>query len=188
MVAYLALFVALGGTTWAAAKIGSNDIKRNAVKSKHIKNETVKQKDIRDNAVGAGEIADGTVGSAEIADGAVASIDVADDGLTGADISESTLGLVPNADQVDGRSASDFVDSSVYRRESPVSAGTLLADGTFVQSQACFAGDVLLSGGQRQRHIGSARELPRPGRRECLAGPDQQERQRRRLQRGRSLR
>jgi hypothetical protein len=74
VVAYLALFVALGtGTAFAAEKITSKDIAPNAVKSKHLKNGQVKGADLAANAV----------------TGAKA----ADDSLTGADIDESTLKL-----------------------------------------------------------------------------------------------
>jgi hypothetical protein len=52
-----------------------------------------------------------------------------------------------NADQVDGKSASEFVANNIYKRESAVVAGTDKGDGTFVLAQACDAGDVLLSGG-----------------------------------------
>lgn len=146
VVAYLALFVALGGTTWAAAQIGSNDIKRNAVKSKHIKNKDVKRKDIALDAIGTAQ--------------------VADDELTGDDILESSLGTVPNADQVDGKSASAFVSSTVYKRESAIGPGTLLpGDGTYFMDQACDAGDTLLSGGPA--NINEASDLlesfPSPG-------------------------
>jgi hypothetical protein len=61
--ALLALFIALGGSAYAAAKIDSRDIANNAVKSKDLK--------------------DGK---------AVAGADVVDESLTGADIDESTLG------------------------------------------------------------------------------------------------
>jgi hypothetical protein len=45
-IAYLALFVALGGTgAWAADKITSKDIAKNAVRGKHIKDGQVKVKD-----------------------------------------------------------------------------------------------------------------------------------------------
>ena len=80
-IAYLALFVALGGTAFAATKIGSKQIKTNAVKARHI----------ADNAVRAGEIADGAIGASEIADGSVGSGKVADNSLTGTDIDEATL-------------------------------------------------------------------------------------------------
>jgi hypothetical protein len=45
-VALLALVVALSGTAYAATKVGSDDIARNAVRSKHIKKGQVKKKDL----------------------------------------------------------------------------------------------------------------------------------------------
>jgi hypothetical protein len=42
----IAIFIALGGTAYAAATIGSNDIKDDAVKSRHIKDAQVKSGDI----------------------------------------------------------------------------------------------------------------------------------------------
>jgi hypothetical protein len=64
VVGYLALFIALSGTSYAANKIGSGDIKKNAVLAKHVK------------------------------DGELSGADVADNGLTGADIDESTLNVL----------------------------------------------------------------------------------------------
>jgi hypothetical protein len=77
LVAYLALFVALGGTAWAATKISSKDIKRDAVRAKHVKKDAIRADEIRANAVGSAEIADNQV--------------------TGADVAEGTLGEVPRA-------------------------------------------------------------------------------------------
>lgn len=48
LVGYLALLVALSGSAYAANKIGSNDIKTGAVKSKQIGNDQVKSKDLKD--------------------------------------------------------------------------------------------------------------------------------------------
>ena len=42
----IALFVSLGGVSYAAATIGSSQIKNNAVASKDIKNNTIRSKDI----------------------------------------------------------------------------------------------------------------------------------------------
>lgn len=42
----VAIFIALGGSAYAAATIGSNDIKPNAIKSKHIKDGQVKSADV----------------------------------------------------------------------------------------------------------------------------------------------
>ena len=44
--AFIALFVALSGTAYAASKVGPNDIAKNAVRSKHIKNGQVKRADL----------------------------------------------------------------------------------------------------------------------------------------------
>lgn len=65
---YVALFLALGGTAYAASKIGTSDIKRNAIVSKLIRNGQVTGADVREaslrnvpsasrvNGVGAEEI------------------------------------------------------------------------------------------------------------------------------------
>ena len=45
-VAYAALFIALGGTGYAASQIGSGDIAKNAVRSKHIAKNQVKRGDV----------------------------------------------------------------------------------------------------------------------------------------------
>lgn len=51
-IALLALFVALGGSAYAAAKIGSSDIKRNAVESRHIGKGQVRAPDVDPRAIG----------------------------------------------------------------------------------------------------------------------------------------
>jgi hypothetical protein len=69
VVATLALFLAVGGGAYAVSKIGSKQIKRNAVKSRHL----------------------------------------APNAAKGSDVSESTLGTVPNAARLGGRSAGQIV-------------------------------------------------------------------------------
>ena len=46
VVACMALFVSIGGVGYAAATIGSAQIKNNSVQSKDIKNDTIKQRDL----------------------------------------------------------------------------------------------------------------------------------------------
>ncbi|WP_137295495.1 hypothetical protein [Nocardioides dongxiaopingii] len=48
----LALVVALGGTGYAAAKIGTKDIKNNAVTTSKVKNDTLTGQDVRESALG----------------------------------------------------------------------------------------------------------------------------------------
>jgi hypothetical protein len=46
VISTICLFLLLGGGAWAAATIGSHDIKKNAVRSRHIKNGAVKAPDL----------------------------------------------------------------------------------------------------------------------------------------------
>ena len=68
LVAYLALFLAMSGTAYAAATIGS----------RQVIDESLLSRDLKNNA-------------------AVNSSDVVNNGLTGADVNEDTLGQVPRA-------------------------------------------------------------------------------------------
>src|SRR5687768_17007982 len=89
VIAYLALFVALAtGSAWAAATIGANDIKDNAIRDRHIKRQAVKTKKIDKSAV---------TGS-RINDNAISGKKVKLDTLTGDNIDETTLGQVPDSD------------------------------------------------------------------------------------------
>ena len=45
-ISLMALFVALGGIGYAAATVGTGDLKNGAVTSKKIKNGTIKKKDL----------------------------------------------------------------------------------------------------------------------------------------------
>jgi hypothetical protein len=86
LVAYLALFISLGGTTYAATSLPAN---------------SVGAKQLRKNAVLTSKIKDGAVTEAKIADNAVTGANVTDDSLTGADILEASLGKVPSATAAD---------------------------------------------------------------------------------------
>ena len=119
----LAVFLVVAGGTAFAASLAPN-----SVNSKSIKDNAVKTIDLKDGK-------------------AVTGTDVVDNTLTGDDVDESTLGQVPDSAQLQGRAASSFMSSSIYKNESAVAAGTALGDGTFVMNEACNPGDVLLSGG-----------------------------------------
>jgi hypothetical protein len=66
VVASLALFMALGGTSYAAITLTNN-----SVKSKHIANGQVKRTDIRNNAVNSAKIAAGSLTSSDFAAGQI---------------------------------------------------------------------------------------------------------------------
>lgn len=62
VVAMIALFVALSGTSYAVSKVGAKDIRKNAVRSKHIKRSQVTTSDIRNRTIRAGDLAPGLIG------------------------------------------------------------------------------------------------------------------------------
>ena len=66
-VGYLALFVALGGTSYAAANIGSAQIKTDAILTRHIKDGQVTGRDLARGAVGPRQIRDRAVGTPDLA-------------------------------------------------------------------------------------------------------------------------
>jgi len=55
-VAYLALFVAFGGSAYAVSKVGTDDLQRSAVTSPKIENEAVRSRDIADATIGTREM------------------------------------------------------------------------------------------------------------------------------------
>jgi hypothetical protein len=73
----IAVFLVLGGAAYAAHKVGSNEIKGNAITTGKIKKEAVTSTKIKNNAVTGVKVKDGS--------------------LTGSDINASTIGTVPNA-------------------------------------------------------------------------------------------
>jgi hypothetical protein len=82
----LAVFVALGGSSYAAVKIHSRDIADNTVRSRDLRNNDVRGRDVRN--------------------GTLTGKDVKRDGIGGLSIKESRLGKVPragDADTVSGR-------------------------------------------------------------------------------------
>jgi hypothetical protein len=81
-IALLALFLALGGTTYAATALPKN---------------SVGTKQLKKNAVTAPKIKNSAVTNAKIGANAVTGAKVKDDSLTGADVLESSLGTVPSA-------------------------------------------------------------------------------------------
>jgi hypothetical protein len=80
--ALLALFIALGGTTYAATALPKN---------------SVGTKQLKKNAVTAVKIKNGNVTNGKIGKNAVTGAKVKDNSLTGADVLESSLATVPSA-------------------------------------------------------------------------------------------
>jgi hypothetical protein len=91
VMATLALFIALGGTSYAVLQVGSDDVVDNSLRSRDIRDGTLRSRDVRDRSLRAR--------------------DVRPNGLGGSAIKESALGRVPQATdsvRLGGLSAQDF--------------------------------------------------------------------------------
>jgi hypothetical protein len=100
--AVLALFVALGGSSYAAIRVGSQEIVNNSVSSQDLRNNDVRGSDIRKS----------TVRGTDIRDGDLTGKDIRDNTIAGADVKESSLAIVPAAKEAQtlaGKSASAFL-------------------------------------------------------------------------------
>jgi len=91
-VALVALVVALGGTTYAAVRIGTKQIKNNAITSVKIRNGQVKNVDLARNSVVTAKILAGAVSGLQIRDGSVGNSDLANDSVTGAKVRGGAIG------------------------------------------------------------------------------------------------
>ena len=76
VISTIALFVSVSGVAWAAATIGTNDIKNNAVTAKKLHKKAVTTKKIKSNAVSGSKVRPNAIGSSEIATGAVGADEV----------------------------------------------------------------------------------------------------------------
>jgi hypothetical protein len=126
-VSIVALVVAAGGVSYAAATIGSGDVKNNSLTGKDIKNLT--GKDVKNNSLRSPDVrglrgrdvSDGGLTGADIADGSLGGADLGANTVGGDQILESSLGAVPsatdalNAQQLGGRPAGDYITNSVIR-------------------------------------------------------------------------
>ena len=82
VVAYLALFIALGaGTAFAAGQlaknsVGSKQLKKNAVTGAKVKKDAITSAKVKDASLLGADLADGTITGAKIADGSLSATDI----------------------------------------------------------------------------------------------------------------
>ena len=116
IVAFIALFVALGGTSYAAIKlpansVGTTQIKKDAVIGSKVKNGSLTGADLANGSLAGGKLADGTVTGTQIQDGAVTPAKLADGAVTAAKFAD---GAVTAAKLADGAvTAAKFADGAV---------------------------------------------------------------------------
>ena len=74
VVATLALFVALGGTSYAVLHIGSGDVIDNSLRSKDVRNNTLRSRDIRERTLRARDLGRDSLGSGVVKESALGSV------------------------------------------------------------------------------------------------------------------
>lgn len=125
LTALLALFVALGGSSYAAIRVGSDEIADDSVRGRDIHKDTVRGTDVRDNDLQGRDIRDGTI--------------------SGADVKESSLGrvaLAADAGTLGGRTPSSFLAADKVVRVGPVKlskgeSATVASTGPFTWKAQC---------------------------------------------------
>ncbi len=134
VVATAALFLSLGGTSYAAVKAGS-------IGNRQLATDAVSASKIRPNAVGSSEVAANAVGASEIATGAVRSTELASRSVTGSKIA---LDAVTTQVILDGSIGSqDVADGSLGSQDlAPDVLGRLLLPPT-ASVEAAPVGQVL---------------------------------------------
>jgi len=122
VISLIALFVALGGTGYAAIAINGKNIKNNSIPGKKLKNNAVTTKKIKNNAVTGAKVKGGT--------------------LTAGDFAAGTLLRGPQGPA--GAAGKNAATSIVYRTFLANTAG----DTTVGEAEAsCEAGEKLIGGG-----------------------------------------
>jgi hypothetical protein len=119
-----ALFVALGGTSYAVIRVDSNDVVNNSLRSKDLRNNNVRSRDIRDRTLRAR--------------------DMKRNGLGGGVVKESALAEVPRAADADRVGGATVQDLRVRcPSDTVVTAGVCIervarsADGFFGATSTC---------------------------------------------------
>ena len=92
VIALVALFVALGGTVYAATSISGSQIKQNSIPGNRLKPGAVAAKQIKSGSITAKQIKSGTITGKQVKSGSLTGTQVVGSSLTG--VSASSIGAV----------------------------------------------------------------------------------------------
>jgi hypothetical protein len=101
----IALFVALGGTSYAAVTLPSNSVGRAQIKTggvgkSEVGSNTVGSSEIRGSSITAPDIKTSAVGPSEVRANAIDSDEIADKGIKSADLADDAVAALENAKSV----------------------------------------------------------------------------------------
>jgi hypothetical protein len=154
LIAMVALFAALGGVSYAAATIGSPQIKNNSIRSIDVRNGGLTGKDLRKDSVGGAKIKESTLGqvpSAATADNATQAQNAVDSqnavNAQSAVTAQTASTVGPNGVGSAALQANSVGSSELKPTVRRSASVNVTAGGTAFQSRACLAGERMLSGG-----------------------------------------
>jgi hypothetical protein len=140
IVALLALFVALSGSSYAAVKIGARDIKRGAVGTRAIANDSIRSADIHNAAVSGADVKDDSLTNADI-DNASLSAQTAKSADTAARATIATsAGTANSAKNADDADKLDGLDSTDFTRPACASQTGALKGTVTIAASPAFSG------------------------------------------------
>jgi hypothetical protein len=132
VVACLALFVALGGSVYAAGKISGNQIKANSIPGNRVKAKTLTAKQVKPGSLTGAQIKAGSLTGTQIKAGSLTGIQIKAGSLTGSQIDTSTLS---------GVTASQLASIQYVSTTAPFGAAGVTATAN------CPAGTNVIGGG-----------------------------------------
>jgi hypothetical protein len=137
IVALLALFVALSGSSYAAVKIGARDIQRGAVGTRAIANNSIRSGDIRNATVSGADVRDDSLTNADI-DNTSLSAKTAE---TAARATTATsASTASNATNADNAGKLDGLDSTDFTRPACTSQTGALKGAVTIAASPAFSG------------------------------------------------
>ncbi len=146
-VALLALFVALGGTSYAAAKISSQNIRTGAVGTRAIKNGSISNGDLGAGSVGARAVKNRSLASADVRPDSLGGAAVREERLDPNKIDVRKLKAVPLALRVPKNSVGASDLGAVTRR---FGGAVTVANGAVNKTDVgCKKGEIVVGGGGR---------------------------------------
>jgi hypothetical protein len=135
VISVIALFVALGGASYAAVtlpknSVGAKQIKKNGVGASEIKKNAVRASEIKSSAVSGGDVKDGGLTGSDIGDGSLGGADLGDNSVGGSEVGADAL----TADDIQGSTLDSEVGPDAFAR--------VATDGTLQPSVAGFPAQV----------------------------------------------
>ena len=140
IVALLALFVALGGSSYAAVKIGARDIQRGAVGTRAIANNSIRSGDIRNAAVSGADVKDDSLTNADIDNTNLSAKSAETAARATTATSASTASNATKADNADNAGKLDGLDSTDFTRPACTSQTGALKGAVTIAASPAFSG------------------------------------------------